>query len=127
MSVEVDIPGVLFKARVSVTRAGTYKLELLLRGDPVASAPLSSLTDATIEKALVNLINEVRIQHQVPPPIIKDVANKLAKNLGATAAIPTDMEAPTTVNNQIIELLNQILQKLEKMEERLEIIESKIL
>ena len=126
----MKIPGLSHEAIIRYDpSSGVSMIELKLRGDLIASAPLKSASESGILKGLTEVTKSAEILHQIPDSILKDLAQRLSVESGYVEA-PSGASKSTggaggDISPEIEEKLNQILAKLEKIETRLSSIEQK--
>ena len=122
----MKIPGLAHEVDIKVVD-GLATIELSLRGDIIAKAPLKAASESGIAKGIVEVAKTAEISHQIPDSIVKDLAKKLSSETGYFDA--TSMPKPTSqqaeVPQEIEEKLNTILNKLDEITKRLKSMEEK--
>ncbi len=109
--------------------SGVSMIELRLRGDIIASAPLKAASESGILKGLTEVTKNAEILHQIPDSILKDLAQRLSVESGyvevPSAAAKSSGAATADLSPEVEEKLNQILSKLDQVMARLKSIEEK--
>ena len=126
----MKIPGLSHEAIIRYDpNSGVSMIELHLRGDVIASAPLKAASESGIAKGLTEVAKNAEILHQIPDSILKDLAKRLSVESGyveAPGGTGKSSNAGTAdLSPEVEEKLNQILSKLDKIEARLSSIEQK--
>ncbi|MFX1512146.1 MAG: hypothetical protein ACFFCQ_06140 [Promethearchaeota archaeon] len=123
---EVAIPGVVYRTRLRHTPEG-WVVDIVLRGVVETTVNLKTASDAGVKTALTRAIQQVDIGHQVPEPVLLNIAAALAQKLENTEVESVE-ETTTgaTIDSEMGEEISAVEKKLSKISGRLEEIELRL-